>query len=175
MDDEELGMVSPEEFIKVAEKTGQINFIGEIVFEKVCQFLKEQTPQKYGMEYVEVNLSTVECMNPLVPSTIRSLMNKYGIDKPELRVNNMEFIELTDWAKKSEFSIFQESECIKAIVLPKALGRSEVEKKYEAYIKSYGSKALPWLSFTEEGVKGSVSKFFDENAITELRKIANIE
>ena len=86
MDDEELGMVSPEEFIKVAEKTGQINFIGEIVFEKVCQFLKEQTPQKYGMEYVEVNLSTVECMNPLVPSTIRSLMNKYGIDKSQISI-----------------------------------------------------------------------------------------
>lgn len=86
MDDEELGMVSPEEFIKVAEKTGQINFIGEIVFEKVCQFLKEQTPQKYGMEYVEVNLSTVECMNPMVPSTIRSLMNKYGIDKSQISI-----------------------------------------------------------------------------------------
>ena len=112
---------------------------------------------------------------PFPVLTWEESMNKYGIDKPELRVNNMEFIELTDWAKKSEFSIFQESECIKAIVLPKALGRSEVEKKYKAYIKSYGSKALPWLSFTEEGVKGSVSKFFDENAITELRKIANIE
>jgi aspartyl-tRNA synthetase len=48
-------------------------------------------------------------------------MNKYGIDKPELRVENMEFIELTDWAKKSEFSVFQEAESIKAIVLPKAM------------------------------------------------------
>ena len=86
MDDEELGMVSPEEFIKVAEKTGQINFIGEIVFEKVCQFLKEQAPQKYGMEYVEVNLSTVECMNPLVPSTIHNLMNKYGVDKSQISI-----------------------------------------------------------------------------------------
>jgi hypothetical protein len=34
---------------------------------------------------------------------------------------------------------------------------------------------LPRLAFTEEGVKGSVAKFFDENAIAELRKIANIE
>ncbi|MBQ1604443.1 MAG: EAL domain-containing protein, partial [Lachnospiraceae bacterium] len=84
MYDEELGMVSPEEFIKVAEKTGQVNFVGEIVFEKVCQFLKEYTPQKYGVDYVEVNLSTVECMNPLVPSTIRDLMNKYGVDESQI-------------------------------------------------------------------------------------------
>ena len=69
----------------------------------------------------------------------------------------------------------EEAESIKAIVLPKAMWRSEVEKKYEAYIKSYGSKALPWLAFTEEGVKWSVAKFFDENAIAELRKVANIE
>jgi aspartyl-tRNA synthetase len=48
-------------------------------------------------------------------------MNKYGIDKPELRVENMEFIELTDWAKKSDFSVFKEAKCIKAIVLPKAM------------------------------------------------------
>lgn len=90
MTDEELGVVSPEEFIKVAEKTGQVNFIGEIVFEKVCKFIKEYTPQKYGIDYIEVNLSTVECMNPLVPSTIRDLMSKYGVDKSQI---NLEITE----------------------------------------------------------------------------------
>ena len=35
MIDDELGFVSPEEFIKVAEQTGLVSQIGEIVFEKV--------------------------------------------------------------------------------------------------------------------------------------------
>ena len=100
-------------------------------------------------------------------------MNKYGIDKPELRVENMEFIDFTNIAKETEFSIFRDAECIKAIVLPKALGRSEVEKKYEAYIKSYWSQALPWLAFSQEWLKGSVAKFFWETAIEEIKKLIN--
>ena len=111
---------------------------------------------------------------PFPVLTREESMNKYGIDKPELRVKNMEFVEFTDWAKATEFSLFKEANTVKAIVLPKALGRSEVEKKYECYIKSYWSKALPRLAFTQEWVKGSIAKFCDEKAIEELKKIANI-
>ena len=76
-------------------------------------------------------------------------MDLYGIDKPELRVDNFTFHEVTDWAKKSDFTVFQQAPCVKALVLPKEMGRSEVEKKYESFIKSKGSKGMPWLALTE--------------------------
>ena len=135
----------------------------DLVEEYFLHITKKYYPQKTIKE------------EPFPVLTWEESMNKYWIDKPELRVENMEFIELTDWAKKSDFSVFKEAKCVKAIVLPKAMWRSEVEKKFDAYIKSYGSKGLPWLALTEEGVKWSIAKFFDENAIAELRKIANIE
>jgi len=79
----------------------------------------------------------------------KEAMDKYGIDKPELRVLNFEMKDVTTWAKKSDFAVFQSAPCIKALVLPKEMGRSEVEKKYESFIKSKGSKGMPWLALTE--------------------------
>lgn len=40
--------------IKASEDSGQIHRIGEIVFEKVCQMIKEQHIEEYGIEYVEI-------------------------------------------------------------------------------------------------------------------------
>ncbi len=114
--------------------------------------------------------------DPFPVLTWENAMNTYGIDKPELRVENVKLIELTDRAKKSEFWIFQEAECIKGIVVPKEMGRSEIEKKYEGFIKNKGSKALPWLCFTTtEGIKGSIAKFFSETDLQELKTLTGIK
>ena len=114
--------------------------------------------------------------DPFPVLTWKEAMDTYGIDKPELRIENVKLLELTDWAKKSEFSLFQNSACIKGMVVPKEMGRSELEKKYESFIKNKGSKALPWLCFTKsEGVKGSIAKFFSEPAIEELKTLTGIQ
>lgn len=60
--DPELGKISPEEFIPIAEKSGLILEIGEIVFRKVCRFIAANNIQQYGVRYIEVNLSMVQCM-----------------------------------------------------------------------------------------------------------------
>ena len=109
---------------------------------------------------------------PFPVLTWKESMDLYGIDKPELRVDNFTFHEVTDWAKKSDFTVFQQAPCVKALVLPKEMGRSEVEKKYEFLAKSFGSKGMPWLCLSkEEGLKGSIAKFIDEAALEELKKI----
>lgn len=79
MRDPNLGQVSPEEFIKVAEKTGTVARIGSIVFEKVCQFIAEKKPEQYGMDFIEVNLSPIQCMNPNLTAEFRETMDKYGV------------------------------------------------------------------------------------------------
>lgn len=90
---------------------------------------------------------------PFPVLTWQTAMDLYGVDKPELRVDNFEFKEVTNWAKKSDFLVFQQAECVKALVLPKEMGRSEVEKKFENYIKSFGSAGMPWLCLSSEGLK----------------------
>ena len=61
--DRDGNLVPPNTFIPVAENNGMINELGKCVFEKVCHFFKEKNLEEYGIEYVEVNLSGVQCVN----------------------------------------------------------------------------------------------------------------
>lgn len=82
--DKELGYISPVEFIPIAEKNGSILKIGLIVFEKVCQFLEEYQPSQYGIEYIEVNLSVLQCMQRRLSQEMIDIMKKYKIDPSQI-------------------------------------------------------------------------------------------
>ncbi len=87
-----IGFVSPEEFIPIAERRGLIVDMSMIIFDQVCRFIQEDNLEKLGLQYIEVNLSAVHCMdNRLVPQ-LTSLMNKYGIRPNQL---NLEITETT--------------------------------------------------------------------------------
>ena len=88
--DPELGMISPEEFIPAAEKNGTIGRIGEFVFESVCRFLSEGTAVQYGLEYVEVNLSTVQCMDKELGRRLSEIAAKYDVSPSRI---NLEITE----------------------------------------------------------------------------------
>lgn len=53
-------IMMPGEFIRIAEKTGLINEIGLVVFRKTCEFIKRNDLKSMGIEYIEVNISTVQ-------------------------------------------------------------------------------------------------------------------
>ena len=88
--DEKLGMISPEEFIGIAEQTGMISQIGEFVFEQVCRFLASGAAQRAGLEFVEINLSTVQCMDAELSGRLLSIAEQYGISPSEI---NLEITE----------------------------------------------------------------------------------
>lgn len=54
-------IIPPGMFIPVAERSGKIIELGNEVFRQVCQIIKEDNIAQYGIEYVEVNLSVVQC------------------------------------------------------------------------------------------------------------------
>jgi len=88
--DEDMGFVPPDEFIRVAEQNGTIIEIGEFVFEEVCRFMSQNHLQDLGVEFVEVNLSTVQCMADNLPATFQRIMDKYGVSASSL---NLEITE----------------------------------------------------------------------------------
>lgn len=77
------GYVSPEEFIKIAEKNGTVIQIGILVLEEVCKFIKESNLREKGIEFVEVNLSVVQCMQKRIFYDILDVLRKYDIP-PEM-------------------------------------------------------------------------------------------
>ena len=76
----ELGFISPEVFIPMAEEHGLVAEIGSIVFEKVCSFAAENRLWEKGVNYIEVNLSGMQSVDPALPEQLSSVMKKYGID-----------------------------------------------------------------------------------------------
>ena len=78
-DKETVGFVSPELFIPIAERRGYINELGQIIFEKVCKFYKENNLQNLGVEYIEVNLSGKQIVNKRLPEQLLACMEQYEL------------------------------------------------------------------------------------------------
>ncbi|MBP3460096.1 MAG: EAL domain-containing protein [Lachnospiraceae bacterium] len=76
----EMGFISPEEFIPLAEKNGLILEIGEFVFREVCRFMSEKKIWEYGIEYIDVNLSAVQCMQERLHESLLRIMDEYHLE-----------------------------------------------------------------------------------------------
>lgn len=90
--DEEFGFISPDEFIPMAEKNGMILEIGEFVFRSVCQMIAERKIWEYGIAYIEVNLSVVQCMQECLHENLIHIMDEYQV--PHTCIN----LEITETA-----------------------------------------------------------------------------
>lgn len=89
--------VPPASFISVAERNGKILQLGEIVFDKVCRFFTEQHLEQYGLHYIEVNLSVVQCGYKQLADDYISIMEKYRIDPAYI---NLEITESASMSAK---------------------------------------------------------------------------
>ena len=90
-------IIPPGMFIEVAEKSGMILRLGKIVFEKVCRFLKEDISEKYGIHYIEVNLSVVQCAYENLAQEYIEIMQKYSISP---KLINLEITESASLSAK---------------------------------------------------------------------------
>lgn len=79
--DPEEGFIPPDEFIPIAERNGTIIKIGEIVFEKVFAFIRDNDIEELGIKYIEINLSVIQCMQEELASKVLDLLEKYGVKK----------------------------------------------------------------------------------------------
>ncbi len=100
--------------------------------------------------------------------TWRDAMNRFGVDKPDLRFA-MELVELTDVFVSTEFKAFAGAGCIKAINASgkaEEMGRNKLDSLTDR-AKQMGAKGLVWLKVNAEGILESpVAKFLsaDEQA-----------
>jgi aspartyl-tRNA synthetase len=112
---------------------------------------------------------------PLPRLSWTEAMNRYGIDKPDLRFG-MELFDAGEVFAGSGFKVFQDAlkggGVIKCIVVPgcAAFSRKEVDD-LTAFAREQGGKGLATVAFTGEGVKGSVSKFVAPEEAAGLRAL----
>ena len=90
--DEDGRFISPEEFIPLAEKNGLIIGIGQYVFESVCRTMSENRLWEKGIDYIEINLSVIQCIQENLHRRLVKIMDNYGI--PYSAIN----LEITETA-----------------------------------------------------------------------------
>lgn len=74
-----------------------------MIFEKVCRFISEHNLRETSIEYIEVNVSVVQCMQQDFVETLNDIMQYYHV-KPE-QIN----LEVTETAAVNSVSVLQEN------------------------------------------------------------------
>lgn len=77
--DDKIGFIPPDEFIPIIEKDGSIIGIGLTIFEMVCAFIKEADLINKGIQFMEINLSVVQCMQADLKEQIINILKKYKL------------------------------------------------------------------------------------------------
>jgi aspartyl-tRNA synthetase len=101
-------------------------------------------------------------------------MNRFGVDKPDMRFG-MELVELTPIFAGTEFKAFAGAESIKGIRVDAATypdaaasGRNKLDALTER-AKKVGAKGLVWIKVGSDGsVESPIAKFLSENEIASL-------
>ena len=114
---------------------------------------------------------------PFIKIPYREAMEKYGIDKPDLR-NPLIIQDATTVFENSEFNAFKDK-TIKIIVVPNGAeqGRKFFDKMGEfAVTDEVGAKGLAWTKFEQDGtVTGGIAKFITDDIKEKLEKEYGVE
>jgi len=116
--------------------------------------------------------ATGERPPPIERITWRESMERFGVDKPDLRFG-MELVELTDAFATTGFKAFAGAASIKAIGVPgrsAEFGRNQLDKLTDR-AKQIGARGLVWLKVADDGsFESPVAKFLsveESTAVTE--------
>ena len=101
--DEEFGMISPSLFIPAAERQNLLKPISDFVLNEVYRFVGSAEFKDLGLDYIEVNLSVLQCLDPGLVNQIKELEKKYRVDPR--RIN----FEITESVYAQDSSIFDKN------------------------------------------------------------------
>ncbi len=98
----DLGAVSPEEFIPVAEESGIINDLGILVIKKVCEKIKDMNSKNLKFNAIAVNISSVQFLQENFVSKVKDVINFYDIKGENLEFEITESILIHSFDKVKE-------------------------------------------------------------------------
>ncbi len=114
---------------------------------------------------------------PYIRIPYKEAMEKYGIDKPDLR-NPLIIQDVTKLFENSDFNAFK-GKTIKAIIVPNGAeqGRKFFDKMGEfATTEEVGAKGLAWTKLDKDGnITGGIAKFITEEIKEKFEKEYGLE
>ncbi len=116
--------------------------------------------------------------NPFPRMTHAEAMNRYGSDKPDLRID-LELIEVADVLTEVDFKVFSgpakdPNSRVTALRVPKGteLTRKQIDG-YTKYVSIYGAKGLAYIKVNDksagrEGLQSPIVKFIPDEALNTI-------
>ena len=99
-------------------------------------------------------------------------MEKYGSDKPDLRIH-FEIENLTNLLSKNDSVVFKDKE-VKAMKVESSDKSNSWYKKLEEEYKGLGATSLGFIKYENKEISGSMAKLFSEAEKTEITKLFSL-
>ena len=143
---------------------------GEEVRREVEPLMMQLATEFAGKKLLDLSDLSVGDGQPIPRISYRDAMETYGSDKPDLRFG-MELIELTDVFASTEFGVFKNAECIKAICVKNgaSLSRKQIDQ-FTDIAKSEGAGGLAYITYQDGEAKSPIAKFLSEAELTAIQQ-----
>ncbi|MFZ1258595.1 MAG: aspartate--tRNA ligase [Candidatus Saccharimonas sp.] len=101
----------------------------------------------------------------------RDAMETYGSDKPDLRFD-MKLVELTDVFSNTDFGVFKQAECVKAICVKNGanLSRKQIDT-FTEISKSEGAGGLAYIAYENGEAKSPIAKFLSDTELESVKEM----
>ncbi|MFC2431419.1 MAG: aspartate--tRNA ligase [Candidatus Saccharimonas sp.] len=143
---------------------------GEEVRQEVEPLMRQLATEFAGKKLLDLSDLPVGNGQPIPRISYRDAMETYGSDKPDLRFG-MELIELTDVFANTEFGVFKNAECIKAICVKNgaSLSRKQIDQ-FTDIAKSEGAGGLAYITYQDGEAKSPIAKFLSETELVSIQQ-----
>ena len=143
---------------------------GEEVRQEVEPLMRQLATDFAGKKLLDLSGLAVGDGSPIPRISYRDAMETYGSDKPDLRFD-MELVELTDVFANTEFGVFKNAECIKAICVKHgaSLSRKQIDQ-FTDIAKSEGAGGLAYITYQDGEAKSPIAKFLSETELTAIKQ-----
>ena len=143
---------------------------GEEVRREVEPLMCQLATEFAGKKLLDLSGLAVGDGSPIPRISYRDAMETYGSDKPDLRFG-MELIELTDVFANTEFGVFKQAECIKAICVKNgaSLSRKQIDQ-FTDIAKSEGAGGLAYITYQDDEAKSPIAKFLSETELSSIQQ-----
>ena len=143
---------------------------GEEVRTEVESLMKQLATDFAGKKLLDLSDLAVGDGSSIPRISYRDAMETYGSDKPDLRFG-MELIELTDVFSETEFGVFKNTECIKAICVKNgaSLSRKQIDN-FTNIAKSEGAGGLAYITYQDGEAKSPIAKFLSEKELVDIQQ-----
>jgi aspartyl-tRNA synthetase len=143
--------------------------------EDVIEVSEKMLKAIFGEAGVKIN-------TPFNRITYSEAMEKYGSDKPDLRYD-LSMVDMDDIFEKCDNEIFsniakdKKKNRIKALKVPNGdnIFSKRQMKGFEDYVRKFGAAGLGYFQYKEDGLKGPLTKFFQESDLEQIIKRADLK